>query len=39
MQKNDQELQGKINNFLRRKQAQYPDLTQPRLEARPVLNR
>lgn len=29
MQTNDQELQGKINDFLRRKHAQYPDLTQP----------
>lgn len=25
----DQQLQGKIKDFLRRKQAQYPDLTQP----------
>lgn len=25
----DKQLQGKIDNFLRRKQAQYPDLSQP----------
>lgn len=27
MKNNDRELQGKINDFLRRKQVQYPDLT------------
>jgi len=29
MQSSEQQLQGKINNFLRRKTAQYPDLTLP----------